>query len=443
MKSCIPSSVRRLGLLGFFLSCFLVFYSPESFASVNTVHALIPPKLHMPSPWGVIKVLLLLTFFIHIILVNILLGSVALATIRAWQEGPDLSFTHGLKQDISFTPSVLALTVNFGVAPFLFAQVAYGSFLYPSIVFMAIWWLAIPIIIILGYYGLYIVNASQPDFYAGRKALLTIATLLILFVAFLLTTNSSLALRPEHWVKWFESPGGVMLNLGDPTFIPRYLHFIIASMAIGGLFMAIRASWNLQKARGDEHENRAKMEKGFKWFFGASIVQALSGLWFLLALPPHVRSVFLGGKTFATLALIFGVLSFIVALFYARKRRVVLCTGYTLSLVFIMVCMRDMVRDAFLAPFNSPESFSSVGKARAGLESLNLSPEGILGFTRQWERLPHPIADGQLTALVIFLIFTLGGIITLIWLLRVTLKAFNAERNEDIIHTPSNEAGEI
>ena len=77
----------------------------------------------------------------------------------------------------------------------------------------------------------------------GLCVALILSALLLLLTAFLLSNASTLMLRPDFWFRWFSEPHGHLLNTGDPTLFPRYLHILLASLAVGGLTMAWRAQW--------------------------------------------------------------------------------------------------------------------------------------------------------------------------------------------------------
>ena len=71
-------SKKRIGIavmaLGMFLWAAAAYASPEA-------PRLLSPPMALPVPSGFLKVLLLLTFFVHLVLVNVLLGSVILSVI--------------------------------------------------------------------------------------------------------------------------------------------------------------------------------------------------------------------------------------------------------------------------------------------------------------------------------------------------------------------------
>lgn len=119
--------------------------------------ALIPPADSIPVHWAWLEGFLLLTFGFHLLFMNSVVGSAVIATVRAVTRPQDPAPTLLGKA----LPSLLALTINFGVAPLLFAQVLYGGFLYTSSVIMAVYWLGLIFVLIAAYYLLYGFSGSR------------------------------------------------------------------------------------------------------------------------------------------------------------------------------------------------------------------------------------------------------------------------------------------
>lgn len=351
--------------------------------------SLVPPAMQPPVPDGILRLLLLFTFFMHLVLVDILLGSTLLAIVERKNFVED--------GQGAYLPKILALTVNFGIAPFLFLQIVYGNFLYSGVVLMAVWWLAVILFVMLAYYGLYICEGTS----AFRTPVLALAVLLLLMTAFMLTNASTLMLRPDLWPEWFSRPGGTMLNLYDPTLVPRYLHIVLASLAVGGLTLSWRARRNGRRQNAVVLGAEQRFRRGMDWFFHASLAQVPVGLLFLFSLPVHVRGLFLGGGALPTTALFLACSGLGLALFMSRKGMFGPTVTVVLGVILVMVCVRDMVREAMLLPY-----FDA-----ASLEALAM---------------PH----GQTAALGLFLACAAVVIVALVWLGRVLLKALASNDGE-------------
>lgn len=155
-------------------------------------------------------------------------------------------------------------------------------------------------------------------------------------------------LTPEKWKSFLSNPHGTFLNLSDPILYPRYLHFITASIANGGLFLALLNDYRSRKGKTHSKTHGAS---GLKWFTFAFVIQILIGFWFFLMLPKQIRSLFMGQSTYATLLLILGVLGAILSLGFGLKKQVRPCAASVLFTIAPMVLMRDVVRTAYLKPY--------------------------------------------------------------------------------------------
>ncbi|MCK5096786.1 MAG: hypothetical protein KAR45_01720, partial [Desulfobacteraceae bacterium] len=284
-----------------------------------------------------------------------MLGSSIIALTRefATKEGPD-----NLNKDLSLKlPYTVAFTVNLGVAPLLFLQVLYGHFMYTSSILMAVYWLSIILIVMIAYYSLYIYDFKFDALGQGRRIFIAIAVILLLIVAFIFTNNMTLMMQPEKWTRYFTNPYGTLLNLQEKMLIPRYLHFVVGSIAVGGLFQAVVWEFKRKKKIADAKD---AVHSGLNWFFGATIVQILIGIWFLLALPKDKMMLFLGNDILRTSLLTIGVVCALAALVFAAKRNVWATLGAALSTITIMVLIRDLLRMIWIKPFFSPASLKVV-----------------------------------------------------------------------------------
>ena len=152
-------------------------------------YAIIPTADTIPVHWLWFEVLLVFTFFIHMILMNFMLGG-SLLTI--WD-----MITGKLEKKASGSiPTLIALTVNFGVPPLLFVQVLYGHLFYSSSVILAVPWILIIPILILAYYCAYLFTKKIDKAPIWAKVGLVVTSLFLLYIAFILVNNNTLAIQP-------------------------------------------------------------------------------------------------------------------------------------------------------------------------------------------------------------------------------------------------------
>jgi len=309
---------------------------------------LIPTPDSIPVHWGWLHFFFILTFALHLLFMNAMLGSSIIGLITSLKGTRQDLF---IAQEISLKlPYTIAFTVNVGVAPLLFIQVLYGNFIYTSSVLMGWYWLSIIGILIIAYYSAYLFDFKFDALGSARSIFIAVCVILMLFIAFLFTSNITLMLTPEKWTRYFSNAGGTILNLSEPTLIPRYLHFVCASLAVGGLFLAIIGK--IKTIIGKENNNFKEMiSSGMKWFSYATLVQVIIGFWFAASIPNDIQILFLGGSSFATFLFFSGLIGAGAALFFGFNKRVWPSAGAVVFTIIVMVLMRDMVRTAYLQPY--------------------------------------------------------------------------------------------
>jgi len=308
--------------------------------------ALIPTPDTISVPWGWFYVLLMLTFLLHILVMNVMLGGGIIAlfsALRGDQQNTLLSKEFGYKW-----PYTIAFAVNMGVAPLLFVQVLYGQFIYSSSILMAVWWFSIFGLLILAYYGAYIYDFKFEALGSPRIFLLEFSVFILLFIGFMFSNNMTLMLQPEKWQAYFSNGGGTLLNLSDLSLYPRYLHFVVGAVAVAGLFFALVGHFRFTKSSVNRE---FLINQGMTYFTYATAVQIFIGIWFLLALPKNVMMVFMGGSSLGTISLIVGILLGFTALYVGYKKQVILASTITLVTLIVMIFMRDLVRIAYLKPY--------------------------------------------------------------------------------------------
>jgi hypothetical protein len=323
-----------------------------------------PDPNPLPAPFWVFKLLLVVTFYLHILAMNFMLGGAALALLARWRQKGN-QFGSRIFFDVAKkVPILMAATISLGIAPLLFVQVLYGQYFYTSSILMAWPWFLVLVFLIAAYYGFYFVSyrGERRPRAAGRVMLFS--TTLVLIIGFIYTNNLTLSQVPAHWAqKYFSSTAGWDLNLSEPTLLPRYLHFMTAAVAVSGLYLVLIA-WT--KWKQDQEYARAIFQLGGKAFLYATMAQFVIGFWFLFSLPKALRMVFMGADPLTTSLLCFGIVGALVSIFLMsaalKKGNIRLAalgvTGITALVVLAMSVMRELLRMAYLKPYYNPRQFA-------------------------------------------------------------------------------------
>jgi len=163
-----------------------------------------PEPLPLPAPPWLIWILLLVTFLLHVLAMNSILGGSILATFaRIKGSGHYDTF---FRTFVKILPVAIATTITLGVPPLLFVQVFYGRLLYTSSVLMGWFWFSVIPLLILAYYGSYVL-AFKTDSSSKWKWLIWVVVVILLIIAFIYTNNMSLMLRPEVFVEKYVEDG--------------------------------------------------------------------------------------------------------------------------------------------------------------------------------------------------------------------------------------------
>jgi hypothetical protein len=348
----------------------------------------------LPAPIGLLQFLLVHTLLLHLLLMNFVLGGSLLALVshlRTRRAGTETGQYHRRLIAVLARafPAAMAFTITLGVAPLLFVQVLYGQLFFSSSILMAWLWLAVVALLLVGYYAAYWHSFRHATSKGAPWAVLTFAVVL-LTIALLFVSNFSLLQNPEAWRPlYLEGRLGLHLYaLRDAEVLPRFVHFVIAALALTGLVVA----WiGLRREGAEPAFGRWAAVYGTRWFIGATLMQLGSGIWFLLVQPSRVRDALLGGRL-ADSAHLAGAAVFALAALAIltpprriSKVRLSLGTAAIGLTVLLMVLLRQRVRTLVLAPHFRYETL--------------------------------PVAS-QWGAILIFLVLLLCGIILVAWMLQ-------------------------
>lgn len=309
--------------------------------------ALIPSPDALPVAWPWLKAVLIPCFTLHLVFMNALLGTGIIGWIGSLRSaGQDAALARSVSQKLPF---FMAFAINFGVAALLFMQALYGHLFYASSILMAVWWMGGLGLVFFAYVAAYWLDFRFDGLGGLRVAVFSVVVLCLLMVAFIFVNNLTLMADPPSWPRYFSTPGGTLWHLEDPTLLPRYLHFVTAAIAVGGLLLAL-----LHRRRSPE-----KAARGMQWFTAATAAQFVIGGWFFLALPRSIRLDLMGGHLWATAVLAVSLLGVVSALFFGIRRMIRPAAWAAAFTILGMVLVRDAVRTAYLKPYFSVEQLSA------------------------------------------------------------------------------------
>ncbi len=315
----------------------------------------------LPAPYWLLKTLLIVTLILHLIAMNMMLGGVFMAFAAKIKSNKSEHFKKLFGDLSKKIPTLVAATVTLGVAPLLFLQVIYGQFFYTSSVLMGWFWFSVVVILIFAYYGFYYVAIKQET--PSVKWIFFFSGILILLIGFFLSNNMTLMLEPSKWLAMYKkNPDGVNLNFSHAPLIPRYLHFLIAASAVGGLFTAILG---VIKWDSDREYSHFLINAGSKWFWVSTLLQIVIGFVFLFSLPKDKTMLFMGGNAVATISFVVGLLGAVATIYFAVKvpkksdprKSVVWTASVTGLIIILMILGRDVLRNEYLKLYFKPENF--------------------------------------------------------------------------------------
>jgi hypothetical protein len=342
----------------------------------------------LPAPVWLLQALLLLTFTLHLVPMNFLLGGGLYALVLKLRREPSEDQRQLRELIVKLLPTVMAAAITLGVAPLLFLQLIYGQFFYSSSILMGGFWLLLIPVLIFIYYSFY-----KESMGGAPRLIFALAALAVLDVAFLLSYNNQLMLDPSGWWAHYVDGGNRLAFSGDlfaPTFWSRLLHMITGALAVTGLWLFVAG---LFQSRREAKHARWLKRQGAHWFLGGVGVSTVTGFWYLFALPEPLRGEFLNGSPSGGLPWMLGI---VLALLGGLMLRAASGRqgagapgklGLTLALLslLLMIWQRFLVREKSLAlsEFSAAESAVDPQWGVLGLFALIF----VLGIATLWAML--------------------------------------------------------
>lgn len=311
-----------------------------------------PDPLALPAPAWLLWALLLLTFFLHLIPMNLVLGgSIVGAIARVRGRRPDRLHEARLAHIVvKAMPVLISATVTLGVATLLFLQVLYGRVFFVSAVVIGWWWLGVIGLLILTYYAAYLMAMRESSLGGSAVMLAWLIAGVVGLISLIYSNNMTLMLKPAELVaRYAADGGGSQLNLLDPALFPRHLHMLLGAVAVTGLAIAVSG---VIMGRQDADFGRWAVRYGAFVCVATTMVNIFAGLWWLAALPRDVLLQFMGRDMRAIGELLAGILLTLTGaghtiLAVTGKRpalMVSISVATLLSGIAMMLLTRDTVR---------------------------------------------------------------------------------------------------
>jgi len=218
-----------------------------------------------------------LTFALHILFVQLMLGTSAITIFGAFKNDAKWRRLAAAMLEISKVSVSVAIVI--GVAPLLFVQVVYDPHWYTSNVLSADWVIAFIIILILAYwamYAYYFMNGKNKDKTAEPKGRIwmLISLALMLVVGFIMHSLTSQILHPELWKEWYVQ-NGVLDYSGSKLHaynLWRFAFFISLAIPVTGAMLVTYRRFKMVREDADMEYLDWAAEVGKKWIAVGSVV---------------------------------------------------------------------------------------------------------------------------------------------------------------------------
>ena len=243
--------------------------------------------LPLPVPPELLVVFHVVFFAMHILFVNLMLGGALLTfffELRGrWRADYD-ALAHEIAKTITVNKS---MAVVMGVGPLLFINLLYTSPFYGTTTLIGDAWIKIIPLVTVAFLLIYLHKYSWERLHAHKGLHITMigaACAILLCVPLIFLTTINLMLFPELW----KQVRGFADALFLPNVLPRYLHFLLASLSVMGLFLV---KWTQTRHFPAEtlfqELTRAELRRQFYTLaLAATALQFLAGPLVFFTLPP-------------------------------------------------------------------------------------------------------------------------------------------------------------
>ena len=301
----------------------------------------LPDYEFLSAPLWLVNVLHLLTFTLHIVAMNFLLGGVIIvlqAAVRRQWDDPTLA------RFARLFPSATAATVSLGVAPLLFLQLVFPRQMYAAAAVSGWFWMGVIAAVIMAYYALYRASFQAQAKGGVNKLALAVALVGLLYVSLVYSSVFSMAEQPDQIRDLYaHNQTGLVWNPAVGDYGLRWLHMVLGAVTVGGFFVGLIG-----------RDDPRVFATGRTFFVGGMVAVALAGMAYLLSLQDWL-SAFM--HTPAITAMSIGILLSLGSLHFFFKKKFWPAGAMLFVSMLTMVYARHTVRLLKLAPQFDPASW--------------------------------------------------------------------------------------
>ena len=294
----------------------------------------------------IFQILLVLTFALHITMVNVIIGGIFVAIKELFKRTEySLRLAKALGRVITVS---LSIAIVLGVAPLLFVQVIYDPFWYTATTMSAFWALMFLVVITIAFYSSY-------GFYLGNKKAnrenakahwAVVAAIFVIFTALFIHMLSVEQLNPMEWKSWIVGPDGKVSFAGGEFHniqLGRLLHFIIPSFAVTGIFLMLYSIYFSKRDDFDKSYLEYVSKKGANLALWSSILGIASGFWWLGIIP---KSFNFAQNPFFLTGAILGIMTtcYLGAAYLNPQKYAIRSAIFMFITIFLMSCAREALR---------------------------------------------------------------------------------------------------
>ncbi len=231
-----------------------------------------------------------LTFALHILFVQLMLGTSAITIFGAFKN--DAKWRRLAAAMLEIAKVSVSVAIVIGVAPLLFVQVVYDPHWYTSNVLSADWVIGFIIILILAYwsmYAYYFMNSKNKDKTVeprGRIWML-VSLALMLVVGFIMHSLTSQILHPELWKEWYLQ-NGVLDYSGSKLHaynLWRFAFFISLAIPVTGAMLVTYRRFKMVREDADMDYLDFAANVGKKWIAVGSVISFVLYVAWMMTIP--------------------------------------------------------------------------------------------------------------------------------------------------------------